>query len=184
MPVFCVVCECSNRSNGENTKTFYRLWTCVVHKGGKVKKLTEKRRKKWLVNLRLRSGGADNARVQMVNIRYNIKILIDNPGLPPQAGLGVRSHSMLNATHRHDVKILFAVQRALLITFTFIRCFLSKATYTAFRLYIFCQYVCSLGIEPTTFALLTQCTTTEPREHIFYNETLWDCNKLKGVTAF
>ncbi len=31
---------------------------------------------------------------------------------------------------------------------------LSKATYSAFRLYIFCQYVCSLGIEPTTFALL------------------------------
>ncbi len=29
-----------------------------------------------------------------------------------------------------------------------------------------CQYVCSLGIEPTTFALLTQCSTTEPLEHI------------------
>ncbi len=29
----------------------------------------------------------------------------------------------------------------------------------------FCQYVCSLGIEPTTFALLTQCSTTEPQEH-------------------
>ncbi len=28
----------------------------------------------------------------------------------------------------------------------------------------FCQYVCSLGIEPTTFALLTQCSTTEPQE--------------------
>ncbi len=36
---------------------------------------------------------------------------------------------------------------------------LSKATYSAFRLYIFCQYMCSLGIEPTTFALLTQCST-------------------------
>ncbi len=35
---------------------------------------------------------------------------------------------------------------------------LSKATYSAFRLYIFCQYVCSLGIKPTTFALLTQCS--------------------------
>ncbi len=30
----------------------------------------------------------------------------------------------------------------------------------------FCQYVCSLGIEPTTFALLTQCSTTEPREQL------------------
>ncbi len=27
----------------------------------------------------------------------------------------------------------------------------------------FCQYMCSLGIEPTTFALLTQCSTTEPQ---------------------
>ncbi len=33
----------------------------------------------------------------------------------------------------------------------------------------FCQYVCSLGIEPTTFALLTQCSTTEPQEH-FVNQ--------------
>ncbi len=24
----------------------------------------------------------------------------------------------------------------------------------------FCQYVCSLGIKPTSFALLTQCSTT------------------------
>ncbi len=24
---------------------------------------------------------------------------------------------------------------------------------------------CSLGIEPTTFALQTQCSTTEPQEH-------------------
>ncbi len=43
---------------------------------------------------------------------------------------------------------------------------LSKATYSTFRLYIFWQYACSLGIEPTTFALQTQCSTTEPQEHI------------------
>ncbi len=36
---------------------------------------------------------------------------------------------------------------------------------SAFRLYIYCQHVCSLGIEPSTFALLTQCSTTEPQEH-------------------
>ncbi len=29
----------------------------------------------------------------------------------------------------------------------------------------FYQYVCFLGIEPTTFALLMQCSTTEPQEH-------------------
>ncbi len=32
---------------------------------------------------------------------------------------------------------------------------LSKETYSTFRLYMYRQYVCSLGIEPTTFALLT-----------------------------
>ncbi len=28
-------------------------------------------------------------------------------------------------------------------------------------IHLYCQYVCSLKIEPTTFALLTQCSTTE-----------------------
>ncbi len=27
--------------------------------------------------------------------------------------------------------------------------------------------MCSLGIKPTTFALLTQCSTTEPQEHVY-----------------
>ncbi len=35
-------------------------------------------------------------------------------------------------------------------------------------LYIFCQYMCSLGIEPTTFALPTQCSTTEPQVFIIF----------------
>ncbi len=43
---------------------------------------------------------------------------------------------------------------------------LSKATYSAFRLYIFCQYVCPLGIESMTFVLLTQCSTTESQEQL------------------
>ncbi len=33
--------------------------------------------------------------------------------------------------------------------------------------YTFFVSMCSLGIEPTTFALLTQCSTTEPQEHTF-----------------
>ncbi len=32
-------------------------------------------------------------------------------------------------------------------------------------IHFYCLYVCFLGIEPTTFALLTQCSTTEPQEH-------------------
>ncbi len=67
MPVFCNVYECSNRSNRENTRRFYRVLKCVVHKGGKVKKLTEKRRKKWLVNLRLQSRGADRIMLVCAN---------------------------------------------------------------------------------------------------------------------
>ncbi len=51
-------------------------------------------------------------------------------------------------------------------TFTFIRRFYPKwltvrLRYTFFLL----QYVCFLGFEPTTFALLTQCSTNEPQEH-------------------
>ncbi len=34
-------------------------------------------------------------------------------------------------------------------------------------IHFYCQYVCSLGIEPTTFALLTQCSITEPHKHIY-----------------
>ncbi len=34
--------------------------------------------------------------------------------------------------------------------------------------HLYCQYVCSLGIEPTTFALVMQCSTTEPQEHTPY----------------
>ncbi len=32
----------------------------------------------------------------------------------------------------------------------------------------FIQYVCSLGIEPRPFALLTQCSTTEPQEQFLH----------------
>ncbi len=31
-------------------------------------------------------------------------------------------------------------------------------------IHFFCQYMCSLGIEPTTFVLITQYSTTEPQE--------------------
>ncbi len=67
MPVFYVVYGCSNQSNRENTRRFYHVRTCGVHKRGKVKKLTEKRRKKWLVNLCLRSGGADRLMLVCAN---------------------------------------------------------------------------------------------------------------------
>ncbi len=39
--------------------------------------------------------------------------------------------------------------------------------------YIFFVSMCSLGIEPTTFALLTQCSIAEPQEHIIGNYNYW-----------
>ncbi len=55
-----------------------------------------------------------------------------------------------------------AAEKSAAITFTFMHladAFIqSDLQFSSFRLYIFCQYVCSLGIEPTTFALLTQCS--------------------------
>ncbi len=43
--------------------------------------------------------------------------------------------------------------------YAFSRCFYPKrlTVHSGYTLF-FCQYVCSLGIEPTTFALLTQCS--------------------------
>ncbi len=43
-----------------------------------------------------------------------------------------------------------------------------------------CQYVCSLGIEPRIFVLLTQCSTTEPQEHIVVSSAS-DKSVLKGI---
>ncbi len=39
--------------------------------------------------------------------------------------------------------------------------------------------MCSLGIEPKTFALLTQCSTTEPQEHQEYTPGKTNCNVKK-----
>ncbi len=38
--------------------------------------------------------------------------------------------------------------------------------------------MCSLGIEPTTFALLTQCSTTEPQEHSYFRKISETENKI------
>ncbi len=61
---------------------------------------------------------------------------------------------------------------------------LSKVTYSAFRLYIYCQYVCSLGIEPTTLALLTQCSTTEPQEHTMCSSSVSALRHASVLVSF
>ncbi len=49
-------------------------------------------------------------------------------------------------------------------TFTHLADFYPKRLTVHSGYIFFCQYVCSLGIEPTTFVLLMQCSTTEPQE--------------------
>ncbi len=44
---------------------------------------------------------------------------------------------------------------------------LSKATYSGYT--IFVSMCVSRELNPQTFALLTQCSTTEPQEHIYLN---------------
>ncbi len=76
----------------------------------------------------------------------------------------MNTRSMLNDTLQLTELIVYRVIRDghnCYYVITFIRRF-----YQAIHLY--CHYVCSLGIEPTTFALLTQCSTTEPQEHCKY----------------
>ncbi len=45
----------------------------------------------------------------------------------------------------------------------------------------FCQYVCSLGIEPTTFALLTQCWATGTYQK---SMKVSDLNKTSNIVFF
>ncbi len=62
------------------------------------------------------------------------------------------------------VLIIMSMKVLFTFTFTFIRRFYPKRLTVHSGYTYFCQYMCSLGIEPTTFALLTQCSTTEPQE--------------------
>ncbi len=77
------------------------------------------------------------------------------------------------------------------ITFTFIRRFYPKRlTVHSDYKFFFYQYMCSLGIEPTTFALLTQCsnhwtTGTQTRWPITNSFALllnkWYVHLIEGV---
>ncbi len=65
---------------------------------------------------------------------------------------------------------------------------LSKATYSAFRLYIFFyQYVCSLGIEPTTFCAANTklyypwATEIQRKKEIKYQNN--ECNRVLNVVC-
>ncbi len=70
--------------------------------------------------------------------------------------------------HVHLICIILLCGQLVNVVYIFIYAF-SRHFYpkrlTVHSGYIFFVSMCSLGIEPTTFALLTQCSTTEPQEH-------------------
>lgn len=65
MPDTCSVFECSNRSNRDAGKRFFRIPKEIQHKGKKCEEISKRRRQKWLRNLSLSSAGVNtsNARV-------------------------------------------------------------------------------------------------------------------------
>ncbi len=70
-------------------------------------------------------------------------------------------------------------------TFTFIRRFYPKRLTVHSGNTFFSQYMCSLGIEPTTFALLTQCSNhwaTGTQEQVLINfDEYWICFFASGM---
>ncbi|XP_046847361.1 uncharacterized protein LOC124440976 isoform X2 [Xenia sp. Carnegie-2017] len=60
MPDCCSVFTCSNRANREKDKGYYRIPKGILHKGETLKKLTKRRREKWLSNLSLSSKGIES----------------------------------------------------------------------------------------------------------------------------
>ncbi len=101
------------------------------------------------------------------------------PGLPVVGG--TNTQTTISLAGAHLLSYLFWFQRITLserkqpdyiYIYAFSRRFYPKrltahSTVQCILCYTFCQYVCFLGIEPTTFALLTQCSTTEPQEHFW-----------------
>ncbi len=76
----------------------------------------------------------------------------------------------------HYFSKYFQIEKSYFKCMHFSRCFYPKrlTVLSGYTLFLFGQYMCSLGIEPTTFALLTQCSTTEPHRNtenviIFHN---------------
>ncbi len=76
-----------------------------------------------------------------------------------------------------------------LFTFTFIHladAFIQSDLQCIQAIHLYCQYVCSLGIEPRAFALLTQCsnhwaTGTPAIEHCFSNTISFSRDELLNI---
>ncbi len=108
------------------------------------------------------------------NPRYNIRVLKDSP--PPKIFTSIVCLFFCPYNKSEwNTKLLpniFNVPQRKILKQIYISAFsrhfypkkLTVHFYTC-RLYICIVSMCSLGIEPTTFALLMQCSTTEPLEH-------------------
>ncbi len=105
--------------------------------------------------------GGHHHLLQNATVHVGIHVSLNEPQLPSTS-----SSSHVAPNHDATTTMLDCRQGTIFLVVLIRASLLSKATYSAFRPYIYCQYVCSLGIEPTTFALLMQCSTTEPQEHL------------------
>ena len=60
MPDTCSVFGCSNRSNRDTGKRFFRIPKEIKHKGKKCEETSKRQRQNWLQNLSLSSAGVNS----------------------------------------------------------------------------------------------------------------------------
>ncbi|XP_031555013.1 uncharacterized protein LOC116291918 [Actinia tenebrosa] len=70
MPDSCSVYGCSNRSNKQKEKRFFRIPKEVVHKGERTRDLSKRRRSRWLANLSLSSKGVESPHARVCSDHF------------------------------------------------------------------------------------------------------------------
>lgn len=70
MPYACAVLGCTNRSNREKDRRFFRVPKEISHKGKIVKDFTKRRRGRWLANLSLLSKGAESIHARVCSDHF------------------------------------------------------------------------------------------------------------------
>ncbi len=97
-------------------------------------------------------------------------------------GFNYISNSVYIGLCRHNIRIFFFLQKSsnckktsssqicYIYIYAFSRRFYPKRLTIAFRLYIFISMCVPWESNPQPFALLTQCSTTEPQEHCYTSE--------------
>ncbi|XP_060773833.1 transcription factor E2F6 isoform X2 [Neoarius graeffei] len=70
MPYACVVLGCSNRSNRETDKSFFRVPRELIKKGERTQDFTKRRRERWLSNLSVQSKGAESKHARVCSDHF------------------------------------------------------------------------------------------------------------------